>query len=404
MSDDDAGDPWKFSAPLHTACAYGLPEVVDELPGRVNLNQWNLVGETGLYIAACRGFPDIVKSLIEFGADLSKTTNRQETALHGAAANGHEEIVLTLLQHRADVAAKDDQGRTALDEAVGGEHEAVIRLLIMNGAEAEALQKYGAPLITWAKCDGHSPGFSGLIHRATGCVGIRNEGQTGYLNAILHLLYTIQPFYDLLQAIPFDRDDDQGHPNILTALERLFTVMETSSDIVSTGELTVAFGWEADHLQEPNDPFTMFDKLMDYFYFRLKEGPLFNRYYDLFWSKIMEAQGYRPVETVLYMCVSAVGNRNLESAMKEWATDDNSESPRYGLPRWQLTSIAQVLVIQLSRFQYNLSKDLIEKASFSSLLCHLAIPSTYTLVLRLYHDLLRYRNLATGTYCNFRDP
>lgn len=141
--------------PFLEACTYGLLEVVEELTvcsPAVDLNMKTPFGATGLYLAASRGFQDIVGRLLELGADSGGiSTNSRETALHGAAKNGHEATVLLLLQNGADVKVKDDQGWTALDEAAKGEHEAVVRLLIERGSDGEALQKYGQRLVIWAR-------------------------------------------------------------------------------------------------------------------------------------------------------------------------------------------------------------------------------------------------------------
>ena len=55
------------------------------------------------------------------------------TRLHIASSFGLQEIVRLLLEKGADVGARDDRGGTALHEAVSDEHEAVMRVLLEKG-------------------------------------------------------------------------------------------------------------------------------------------------------------------------------------------------------------------------------------------------------------------------------
>jgi ankyrin repeat protein len=66
---------------------------------------WHETGETALHLAAGEGHLEIVKLLLEHGADVNAKT-AYETALHLAAGEGHLEIVKLLLEHGADVNAK----------------------------------------------------------------------------------------------------------------------------------------------------------------------------------------------------------------------------------------------------------------------------------------------------------
>ncbi|KAL8710758.1 MAG: hypothetical protein Q9220_004776 [cf. Caloplaca sp. 1 TL-2023] len=317
--------------PLHLACSSGLIEVIDDLtkhPG-IQINECDQSGATSLYIAASNGHKSIVQVLLERGADNAICTPYQETVLHRAAEAGHKTIVQLLLDYQADVTVQDDQGWTALDWAAKNDHVEVVRLLISTDLRDEAIRKYGLPVMSITS----APDFLQLIHRPTGCIGIKNEGATGYLNAILHLLYTLQPFHDLLKSIPL-------HAGSLTsvALELLFTAMETSTDVVTTRDLIRAFGWESEQLQQPNDPIETFNTLMEHFHNLLLDGPFFATFQDLLWSQIRDLRGSR-IEWSSYISVSIIGHRDLNAAMKEWSVDDRKDSPHFGLARWRYTVI-----------------------------------------------------------------
>lgn len=75
-------------------------------------------GSTPLVSTACTGAVDIMKILLEKGAQLeSRFGSHLSTPLHCAAHNGNIDCVKLLVENGADIMAKTDQGRTALDEA-----------------------------------------------------------------------------------------------------------------------------------------------------------------------------------------------------------------------------------------------------------------------------------------------
>ncbi|XP_071508598.1 uncharacterized protein [Diadema antillarum] len=81
-------------------------------------------GETGevlqsqLYIAAFWGFHDVIKGLLEGGADINfQNKNTLWTPLHAAAFQEHGKVVMLLLQEGAQPELPDRDGRTATDFA-----------------------------------------------------------------------------------------------------------------------------------------------------------------------------------------------------------------------------------------------------------------------------------------------
>jgi hypothetical protein len=104
---------------------------------------------------------DLLRELLEKGAEVNGRGNQGETLLLCLAGVGHTEAAALLLDHGADVNDVDDYGETALHLAVRGKYEDTIRLLLARGADPEARQYYFL--------DENSPGQTPLeIARASG--------------------------------------------------------------------------------------------------------------------------------------------------------------------------------------------------------------------------------------------
>src|SRR5208283_1368711 len=86
------------------------------------------------------GRTELVKSLLDKGADINTKTNEGWTALMQASRQGHAEVVKLLLDRGADVNATFD-GRTALTFASVGGHSDVVNLLKAHGARSECETK-----------------------------------------------------------------------------------------------------------------------------------------------------------------------------------------------------------------------------------------------------------------------
>jgi ankyrin repeat protein len=87
------------------------------LDAHAHVNQHGEDGTTSLYLASAAGHLDIVKLLLERGADPKKRKRTDGSLpLHSACANGHLEVVKLLLRSKAS-SEKDDLGYSPLDYA-----------------------------------------------------------------------------------------------------------------------------------------------------------------------------------------------------------------------------------------------------------------------------------------------
>ncbi len=113
--------------------AEGVAAFLDEEPA--------LIGATGPHELPLLFYPvignqmPILQLLVERGADVNAGAGRT-TALHAAAGSGRPDMVRYLLEQGADFMATDYEGRTVLDVAEDTGHEGIIDMLhtYMNSA------------------------------------------------------------------------------------------------------------------------------------------------------------------------------------------------------------------------------------------------------------------------------
>ncbi|KAH9044113.1 ankyrin repeat-containing domain protein, partial [Lactarius deliciosus] len=65
-----------------------------------------------------RGHCDVVKCLLDHGADVNLPDDHHSTPLTLATHRGHIDVVRVLLEHNADVHSQDDSGQTPLHDAI----------------------------------------------------------------------------------------------------------------------------------------------------------------------------------------------------------------------------------------------------------------------------------------------
>ncbi|CAG8828506.1 34483_t:CDS:2, partial [Racocetra persica] len=79
--------------------------------------------------------------------------------------------------------------------------------------------------------------------KETGCIILKNEGTTGYMNATLQLLFNLTCFRKAVYQIPMDCD--KSDKSVPFALQNIFYQMQTSNTTVRTTELMKSFGWDS---------------------------------------------------------------------------------------------------------------------------------------------------------------
>jgi len=134
----------KWGAPLNAALGKGHLDIAMFLLGRgADGENGGEMDQTALYIASSRGYPDLVQSLIDFGAVLNvkcrDRTNAWDgvtwTPLHAAIHNDHRDVALLLLEGGANTETRCSRDKTALYMASSRGCADIVRQLISRGAD-----------------------------------------------------------------------------------------------------------------------------------------------------------------------------------------------------------------------------------------------------------------------------
>ncbi|KAF8263984.1 ankyrin repeat-containing domain protein [Lactarius quietus] len=140
-ADANACDAVTHWTPLHAAASeLHLEAVQILLTYNVDVNSQNGTGGTPLILASGSGSTrggmvvDIVRRLLEHGADPNIPDHDRSTPLHEASSRGRLESARLLLSFGAKVDEKNGKGRTPLQVAASEGHDEITKLLLEHGA------------------------------------------------------------------------------------------------------------------------------------------------------------------------------------------------------------------------------------------------------------------------------
>lgn len=117
---------------LHIATEQGHVNVVKLFikEYKANVNSISDGFITPLHMAAKSGKCELLKVLLDFGADIERTNCKNLSAFHFAVLTGHEEAVELLLNHGASINEKNIYDETGLSIAIEKSHTQVAKIII----------------------------------------------------------------------------------------------------------------------------------------------------------------------------------------------------------------------------------------------------------------------------------
>jgi len=133
-----------------------VAELLQKDPGLANA--WSPDGFTPVGLAAFFGRPSTARILMDAGADVGAVARNDMKVqpLHAAAAAKEVEIVRMLLDRGADPNARQQVGYTALMECARGGRDDMVSLLLTHGADPTLTSDDGKRASDLAREQGHA--------------------------------------------------------------------------------------------------------------------------------------------------------------------------------------------------------------------------------------------------------
>ena len=207
----------------------------------------------------------------------------------------------------------------------------------------------------------------------TGCVGIRNQGATCYMNSLLQSLFHLCAFRRLVYNIP-----TTGTENVNTSiplnLQRLFCQLQLSDHSVSTTDLTKSFGWNQRETMQQQDVQEFCRVLMQNLENKLRNTDLASTIDNLFRGhtrtyircknvpyKKEITEDFKDLSLVVKDCKNLEDSLNLELEPQVLDGDNMYQTDEYGKQEavmgQEFTDFPSVLHVHLRRFDRDLERN-----------------------------------------------
>jgi ankyrin repeat protein len=169
-----------FAAEIHKAALEGDIEKIKILlkktPGLLNARDEG--GMTPLIMAIIGDKKELIKLLLDSGADVTAANNAGFTALDSAVFSGNKETVELLIAKGADVNTKSMLGTTPLLLSVTRGHSKLLDVLIKKGASVDVSDNMGSTPLLLAALTGKRTMVELLIGKGVDMNRANNRGST----------------------------------------------------------------------------------------------------------------------------------------------------------------------------------------------------------------------------------
>ena len=235
----DQADNKDGSTPLHLASWYDYVDIVRALVEEgADVNIKDRYGDTPLHIASSEGFLDVVKALFQGGANINLSNNDEDTPMSRAASRGHVEVVRYLMKMGADIDEADINDLKPLHLAAENDYVDVVRALVEEGADVNIKDRYGDTPLHIASSEGFLDVVKALFQGGANINQRNNEGDTplsraAHAGRVEVVKYLMEMGADINladndNARPIDIAAEENHINVVNLLIPKMTEEEFS--------------------------------------------------------------------------------------------------------------------------------------------------------------------------------
>ncbi|CAK5096106.1 unnamed protein product [Meloidogyne enterolobii] len=202
----------------------------------------------------------------------------------------------------------------------------------------------------------------------TGCIGLKNQGATCYMNSILQTLFFTNKLRKAVYQMPTDEDNPDS--SVALAMQRVFFELQFSDSPVGTKKLTKSFGWDSIDSFLQHDVQEFCRVLLDNLENKMKNTKVVDTIPSLFkgcmksYIKCKDVDFESSREECFYDLQLNVKNKsNVLESFKDYIEtemldgDNKYDAGDFGLQPAEkglkFLSFPPVLYLQLMRFQYD---------------------------------------------------
>lgn len=196
----------KIDKKLFDVCKKGSIEEVEKLLNKsifhrkVNVNiKMEGVGNTPLIIVAANGYKNIVKYLLDNGANINELNYNEESALIFAIKNDKVDVVSLLITEGADINLKNNDGDTTLCIAAQSGYKEIVELLISKGADVNVENIKGETPLLIAEEKGYKEITALLLNK-----GAKDDADIHIKRAVELIKNSTMSFGSSLIEVDFD--------------------------------------------------------------------------------------------------------------------------------------------------------------------------------------------------------